>query len=218
MPPATTTTRRQKEKEDRKGAILSAARAVFFKQGLHRATVDEIAARAAVAKGTVYLYFETKETLLAHLLLEGLDSLIARLEKAYREPEPLTAEDRVRQLAHAYFKFYREEPDYFRLLMAFDRGQFQESVGSEVYDNVLSRSNRSLRWVVRAMEVGLKTGEFSPNDPSQLAAMLWAALNGVLILLNNPIRRTLLKSDIETLYQSVLDTMLIGIRQLPPSV
>src|SRR3989304_6659178 len=90
--------RRQKEKEDRKEAILAAAREVFFEEGIRRATVEAIAARAEVAKGTVYLYFDTKETIVAHLLLEGLDVLGEGLAKAYDESPPARAEARVGRL------------------------------------------------------------------------------------------------------------------------
>src|SRR5262252_77777 len=145
-----TVTRRKKEKEDRKEAILAAAREVFFEVGIGRATVDAIAARAAVAKGTVYLYFNSKETILAHLLLEGLDSLNNYLMGAFDEAHPRDAEARLRRLASAYYDFYVAEPDYFRLMMAFDRGQFRESVSAELYERILLRSLRGLRWVVIA--------------------------------------------------------------------
>lgn len=208
----TTTSRRQKEKEDRKEAILTAAREVFFEEGIRRATVDEIASRAEVAKGTVYLYFDTKETIVAHLLLEGLDSLGERLAKAYDESAPDRAEARLRRLAAAYHDFYQKEQDYFRLMMAFDRGHFQQAVNAEVYDMILHRSLRGLHWVVRAIQQGTESGEFAPCDPKQTAGMLWAALNGALILISHPLRRELLKQEVETLYKGVLDTMLKGMK------
>src|SRR3970040_1915620 len=132
MTGSATSSRRQKEKEDRKEAILAAAREVFFEEGIRRATVEAIAARAEVAKGTVYLYFDTKETIVAHLLLEGLDVLGARLAQAYEESTPASAEARLRRLAAAYLDFFQKEQDYFRLLMAFDRVDFQVSVDSHV--------------------------------------------------------------------------------------
>ena len=208
----TTTSRRQKEKVDRKEAILAAAREVFFEEGIRRATVDEIAARAEVAKGTVYLYFDTKETIVAHLLLEGLDSLCERLAKAYDESAPDRAEARLRRLAAAYHDFYQKEHDYFRLMMAFDRGHFQEAVDAAVYEMILHRSLRGLHWVVRAVQQGIETGEFAPGDPKQAAGMLWAALNGALVLISHPLRRELLKEEVETLYEGVLETMLRGMK------
>ena len=207
-----TTSRRQKEKVDRKEAILTAAREVFFEEGIRRATVDEIASRAEVAKGTVYLYFDTKETIVAHLLLEGLDSLGERLAKAYDESATDGAEARLRRLAVAYHDFYQKEPDYFRLMMAFDRGHFQEAVNAEVYEMILHRSLRGLHWAVRAVQQGMESGELAPGDPKQTAGMLWAALNGVLVLTSHPLRRELLKEEVETLYEGVLETMLRGMK------
>src|SRR5687768_17171136 len=109
-----TNSRRLKEKEDRKEQILAAARTVFFEEGIRRATVDAIAARAEVAKGTVYLYFPTKETILAHLLLEGLDTLGERLVAAFDEAATDGGVAQVRRLAAAYYDFYLHENEYFR--------------------------------------------------------------------------------------------------------
>ena len=212
MPRSITSSRRQKEKEDRKEAILAAAREVFFEEGIRRATVEAIAARAEVAKGTVYLYFDTKETIVAHLLLEGLDVLGERLAKAYDESTPASAEARLRRLAAAYLDFFQKEQDYFRLLMAFDRGHFQEAVDADVYEMILHRSLRGLHWVVRAIQQGRESGEFASGEPKQTAGMLWAALNGALILISHPLRRELLKQEVETLYEGVLETMLRGMK------
>ncbi len=212
MARSATHSRRQKEKEDRRGAILSSAREVFFENGIRHATVDEIAARAGVAKGTVYLYFDSRETILAHLLLEGLDTLNTRLEAAFDEATPATAEARLRRLARAYFDFHTTEPDYFRLMMAFDRGHFREAVNAEVYEQVVHRSLRGLRWVVRAFQQGVENSELVTGEAKQKAGMFWAALNGVLVLTSHPLRRELVAQEVETLYQGVLDTMLKGMK------
>jgi TetR/AcrR family transcriptional regulator len=207
--------RREKRKEDRKERILAAAREVFFDVGIRRATVDAIAARAEVAKGTVYLYFATKETILANLLLEGLDTLSNYLAAAFDERVPRGGEPRLRRLAAAYYEFYQREPDYFRLMMAFDRGQFQESVSAELYERILLRSLRGLRWVVNATQQGMDEGTFQPGDARQMTSMLWAALNGVLVLTSHPLRRELVEQEVENLYSGVLETMLKGMRVNP---
>jgi AcrR family transcriptional regulator len=212
MARSTTTSRRQKEKEDRKEQILAAAREVFFEEGIRRATVDAIAVRAEVAKGTVYLYFPTKETILANLLLEGLDSLGERLFNAFDEAGAHGGETRLRRLAAAYYDFYLEEHDYFRLMMAFDRGHFRESVSGDLYERILHRGLRALRWVVDSMQQAISAGEFAPGDSRHLAGMLWAALNGVLVLTSHPLRRELVEQEVEKLYEGVLETMLRGLR------
>lgn len=69
--------------------ILEAAVEVIAEKGLHETTIDEIAQRAGVAKGTVYLYFKNKESLLASLMqvgLEAFESAVRRRVAAHSEP------------------------------------------------------------------------------------------------------------------------------------
>ena len=213
MTAALTQARRRREKEDRREAVLAAARRIFFESGFHRATVERIALEAGVAKGTVYLYFETKETILAHLLLAGLDNLLSRLEAAYDEASPHSGETRLRRLAQAYVQFFKDEQDSYRLMMAFDRGRFQESVPAEVYQQVLLRSVRAVRWAVKALEQGLREGEFAVADARKAAGMFWAAVNGVLVLISHPLRREILDQEVETLYAGVVEAMIRGFRK-----
>src|SRR3990172_4634377 len=98
---AVTASRREREKAQRREDILQAAREVFFTRGINHATVDEIAEQAEVSKGTVYLYFDTKETILAHLLLEGLQLLVDDLGAAFAPAEALSAPERIHRLAAA---------------------------------------------------------------------------------------------------------------------
>ncbi len=204
--------RRAREKEERRDSILSAARDVFYEKGFHRVKVDDVARRAEVSKGTVYLYFESKESLLAHLLLEDLEALVAALEAAFAPGEALPAEARLRRLAQAYLDFFQANPHSFRLLMAFDRGHFQESVSADLYQHILMTSLRGLTWLVRTIQQGMDEGAFAPGEARQAAGATWAALNGVLVLLGHPLRRELLAADLDSLYAAALDLVLKGLR------
>ena len=90
--------------------ILKAALEVIAEKGPHETTIDEIAQRAGVAKGTVYLYFKNKDSLLASLMQVGLDafdSAVRRRVAAHSEPvEQLKAliEEHVTQM-HNHLKF-----------------------------------------------------------------------------------------------------------------
>lgn len=204
--------RRERETLERRDAILAAARDLFFEHGIYRTTVDDVAGRAQVAKGTVYLYFESKETILAHLLLEGLDTLGDTLSEAFGEGLTLTAETRLRRISAAYLDFFQNEPEYFRLMNAFDRGQFQEGVQVDLYQKILKRSVRGLHWAVRAIDQGIRDGEFHLTDAKQAAGMYWAAANGALILISHPLRRELVEQEVESLYNGVVETMLKGFK------
>ncbi|MBM4422074.1 MAG: TetR/AcrR family transcriptional regulator [Chloroflexi bacterium] len=208
-----TKARRERESLERRDAILAAARNVFFENGIHRATVDDVAAHAEVAKGTVYLYFESKETLLAHLLLEGLDALGEQLAEAFAENHPFTAEQRLRRLASAYLDFFENEPDYFRLMMALDRGQFQEAISTELHQQIMTRSINGLGWVVRAIDQGVTDSDFAVADSKSAAGVFWAAINGALVLMSHPIRREMLQQSVESLYTGVMELMLKGMKK-----
>jgi AcrR family transcriptional regulator len=76
--------RREEHEEQRRAQILEAALAVFSRDGFHAARVESIAREAGLAKGTIYLYFPTKEALLAAAverfsLLPALSDLTATL-------------------------------------------------------------------------------------------------------------------------------------------
>jgi AcrR family transcriptional regulator len=172
--------------------------------------VDDVAARAEVSKGTIYLYFESKEEILAHLLLEGLDILLARMEAAC-PPEPeRPAEDCLSALSHAYMDFCQSSPNYFRLIMAFDRGRFEESIAAALHEEIVNRSLRGLDLLAQTIERGKNSGAFCVQDPWQAAGSVWAALNGVLVLMAHPLRQRLLRNDLESMFQATLDLIVRG--------
>ena len=207
-----TAERRAREKAQRRKEILNAARQEFFERGFHRPTVDDVAARAEVSKGTIYLHFESKEGILARLLLEGLDLLVRDME-AVCIPEPSQEADyTLQELANAYLRFAQSNPSYFRLIMAFDRGRFEESISPGLYKKVMNRSLQGLDLLARTIEQGKATGVFQVDDPWQSAGSVWAALNGVLVLMGHPLRQQLLRSDLETMFAATLDMVLRGLK------
>lgn len=207
-----TAERRAREKAQRRREILDAARQEFFERGFHQPTVDDVATRAEVSKGTIYLYFESKEEILAHLLLEGLDLLLVQMEPVVNEKAGLAADAALCQLANAYLQFCQAHPAYFRLIMAFDRGRFEESISHELYQEVLDQSLRGLDLVAQTIRIGKKSGVFDVDDPWQAAGSTWAAINGVLVLMAHPLRRQMLQSDLQTMFQSTLDLVMRGLK------
>jgi AcrR family transcriptional regulator len=207
-----TAERRAREKAQRRQEILDAARREFFERGFHRPTVDDVAARAEVSKGTIYLYFESKEEILAHLLLEGLDLLVERMEAAGNPVSGTTPDCALRELANAYLAFCQSNPSYFRLIMAFDRGRFEESISPKLHRQVMDKSLQGLDMLARTVEQGAKSDVFHVDDPWQAAGSVWAALNGVLVLMGHPLRQRMLRNDLDTMFQATLDLVLRGLQ------
>lgn len=203
--------RREQDRARRKTDILLSARAVFAQDGFHRATVDQIAQRAEVAKGTIYLYFENKEAILAELVLQALGELHDQLQAASEARSLLQPDGRLRAMAGTYLAFSKRSPDYFRLLTVFDSGHLGADLSSTRRRLILDASNQTLDLVTQAIADGMALGIFAAGDARETAAMLWAGLNGVLSLLAHPIRRTMLALDQTTFYNAMLELLMRGL-------
>ena len=76
-----TKTRWKRRKEARPQELTAAALELFVEKGFAATRLDEIAARAGVSKGTLYLYFDSKEELFKAVIREGLLPLLAEGEE-----------------------------------------------------------------------------------------------------------------------------------------
>lgn len=203
--------RREGERARRKQEILLAARALFAQAGFRRATMEQIAHRAQIAKGTIYLYFPTKEDLLAGLVLQALHELTAQLHTANEQHSLLHPEARLRALAEAYLAFAQRAPDYFRLLTAWEGGGIGHDVTPLHQQQIVAASNQALELVAQAIADGMALHLFTCTDARQAAAVLWAGLNGSLTLLTHPIRRAMVGHDVANLYRATLAVLLRGL-------
>jgi AcrR family transcriptional regulator len=77
MQPVTTyRSLKEKQRQEREALILEAAEEVFMEKGYYETSVDEIAARVGIAKGTVYLHFPSKEDLVVAIFQRDMETLL----------------------------------------------------------------------------------------------------------------------------------------------
>lgn len=174
----TTKQRKAREKVARREAILESAKAVFAEKGLLTSTTDEIAERAELAKGTIYLYFKAKEEMYMALVEQGLDLLAQRFRDAVDPSRP--ADENLRRISSAYYRFYREEPEYFRLLFFCSHADVRAKVG---VDRTEQQGQACLTLVSSVIRKGIDDGLFSRDvDPWKAAAIAWASHNGIIFI------------------------------------
>src|SRR6266704_4879694 len=97
MQPVTATrSLKEKQRKEREALILQAAEEVLMEKGYHETSIDEIAARVGIAKGTVYLHFPSKEDLVVAIferdmqqLLQYIDTTLASLVTARGKMETI---------------------------------------------------------------------------------------------------------------------------------
>ena len=95
-----------RRRADKRERIIEAAVDVFAERGFHQARVSDIAKRAGVADGTIYLYFKNKEDLLLSIFEEKMDVVLAGLREALASiDDPV---ERVRSFARYHFSQVRD--------------------------------------------------------------------------------------------------------------
>jgi AcrR family transcriptional regulator len=82
-------TKRPGAGDEKRAAILAAALALFGRYGFKRSSIDDIAREAAIAKGTVYLYFQSKEEIFRALSLQMIERILADARDAASASAPL---------------------------------------------------------------------------------------------------------------------------------
>src|SRR5206468_8943378 len=99
--------------EFRTSEILEAARKVFAKKGFHDATMDDIATAAGVAKGTVYLYYRSKQEVYFAALKFGIAQMYAALVEEVRRVS--TTQEKLRALIAAKLAYFETNRDFFKI-------------------------------------------------------------------------------------------------------
>ncbi|HZU00398.1 MAG TPA: helix-turn-helix domain-containing protein, partial [Ktedonobacteraceae bacterium] len=73
---------KEKQRQEREALILQVAEEVLMEKGYHETSMDEIAARVGVAKGTVYLHFPSKEDLVVAIFARDMQQFLRAVETA----------------------------------------------------------------------------------------------------------------------------------------
>lgn len=147
--------RRAREKEQRRRAILEAAEELFFTRGYEGTRMIEIADSLELSKGTLYLYFPSKEQLAYSILIRSFDILIALLEEAQAGAE--RGVDKVHAMAEAYVSFYKERYQHFYFMQIFE-GLLHETLAQE------ERATEFYDRMRRIKEIGMETVRAGLND------------------------------------------------------
>lgn len=106
--------RREREKKVRETEIIQAAELIFRQKGYENTSMDDIALEAQFTKRTLYQYFESKEKLLFAVLQKGMAEFQTYLTNGIDRNQ--TGYEMIRQTMQASYRFYREYPEFFRLM------------------------------------------------------------------------------------------------------
>ena len=166
---------------ERRGAIIEAAMDEFIARGFAATRLDDVARRAGVAKGTIYLHFKDKESMFEELIRTAIVPMINRLWGT--PPRPGAS---VRDMVEGFAKTFIEEVattrrgDLVRLIVA--EGPRFPAVADFSYREVVSRGLAGMRALI---ELGIARGEIQHKNLARfpqimvapaLIAVIWQSL------------------------------------------
>jgi TetR/AcrR family transcriptional regulator len=109
-----TQSRKEHEKNARRNEILEAGLQLFAEKDFHEVTVDEIAERVGLSKGTLYLYFKNKDDLFFSIIQEKTDMLYQRLNATIEGDKPFT--ELLKNFVYTFLTFFEEHKPYFKIV------------------------------------------------------------------------------------------------------
>jgi len=154
--------------EDRPQQIIEAALEVFGECGLAKSRLQDIAQRAGVSKGTIYLYFPNKEELFREMIRQTAVAAIASGEKVTEHGTPT---EQLCAAMRGYWNFVRSPifSTIYRLVLG-ELHQFPD-LAQFYADEVVARGLKLLSGIIGR---GVEAGEFRDIDPMIAARMLVA--------------------------------------------
>lgn len=165
-----------KKDRDKYTKILAAARRVFVKKGFHQTKVADITQRAGIGKGTVYLYFPDKESILFAILTEGMKEIIQIISQVINNKDEnfLT---KLQNLIKNELEFVENNRALFRMLFSERVFPTFPARGAEIkkfHERTIKKIDRLMSSLINQ---GTKEGILLAYDPYRLGMFLQTSIN-----------------------------------------
>lgn len=152
--------KRERRKEARPGELIQAALELFVEKGFAATRSEEVAARAGVSKGTLFLYFQSKEDLLRAVITENLAGRFPEWNEEFEAFEGSTA-DMLRHCTQVWWERVGATPVSGLTKLMLSEGNNFPELASFYQREVVRPGNALIRRILRR---GIDSGEFLPVD------------------------------------------------------
>lgn len=159
----------QRPHEEKRLAIMRTAARMFAERPFHEVRLEEIATATKLGKGTIYVYFASKDDLYTTLIAEGIDQLVAELRTAAAAGEG--AWPTLARTVDALLGFTERFPHLYSLMR-----------GAPPQDGVLAHKRTELaRALARILRQGTRSGELDDPHPELTAEFVLSFARGALL-------------------------------------
>lgn len=171
--------RKEREKIQRRNAIIDSAEKVFFKEGIENASMDQVAQEAELSKGTIYLYFKSKDELYRAIILRGFIILKKQLKESALVQE--TGFQNVKAISEAYIRFSYDYLGYFNAILHYQNDLFSARKREPSSVQSLEGGNAVIGVLINAINKGKQDGSIYDDISSvETAFVLWSQITGLL--------------------------------------
>lgn len=172
--------RKEREKKRRKSQILEAAITLMKEQGFEQTTMDEIASRAELSKGTLYLYYNDKSTLYQAIKKEALNVLHDQYLKVIQEDKP--GSELVKDMVLTFLDLTQENVTFTKAMMLYEQTNKDEPKEHSIIRDCTDLENELLMLIIRAIQIGRQDGSIKNKmNPKILALQIGIQMKGVLL-------------------------------------
>lgn len=192
--------RKQKEKLQRYNSILDVAENIIQEGGISSLNMDMVAKKTELAKGTLYLYFKSKEEILGALSIKSRNLLLTHFQKSVKKIDnPI---EQLKAISHANFNFFIKYPFYFELVSIYEVNNKLEETAE-----IKQSTNNLIHFVNNITIKAKQNGLLNDNlDPIQYTFCLWGMLIGMSQMLH--VRGKVMKNDFGFTEKDIIETFM----------
>lgn len=163
--------------EERKAQIINAAEDVFTKKGFDEARMDDIAEKTGLSKGTLYLYYKSKDD----LIIAILDRIFQREFKALEKLDlsEISATDAIWTFVDTVSKDIKIMLRLMPITFEFMGMAFRNKLVQKAFKTYF---NHYMNILIPIIQQGIDTGEFRKTDAYEVAIAMGAVMEGTILL------------------------------------
>jgi TetR/AcrR family transcriptional regulator, fatty acid metabolism regulator protein len=155
---------REIQRQEREDLILQVAREVFLEKGYHESSIDEIAARVGVAKGTIYLHFASKEALVIAIIKKRMEAFVQEVEQVAAKKKSVMA--RLEELFYYVSTgLFSDDTRFFSTLLS---GMDMKHLLEEEESKTRPVIERLIKRISELLEEGKASGELDNSIPTSI--------------------------------------------------
>jgi AcrR family transcriptional regulator len=169
--------RTELSKDNRKQFILDCAEDIIANEGLVDLSIAKVALKSKLSIGTIYLYFENKEDIIAQLTLKSRHVLLEEFSESVKDEANVITQ--ISNILYAYYKFYKKYP-YYNQLVSF----YETNAGLQEPEKLKLASIEINEFVVKILHQGKIQGLIRQDlNEFEFSFLMWGTAVGVLQLI-----------------------------------